>query len=633
MSPTATSQPPPTGADPHRDLTAARRQLADLVRVTSVAATSYERPDLAERLERAAARTADRELNVLVVGEFKQGKSTLVNALLNAPVCGVADDVSTVIPTTVRFGDQAGATVRYRDDDGPGRTEQIDLSDVAGLASEQGNPGNRAGIGSIEVAIPRRLLRTGLALVDTPGVGGLDATHGAITAAALGMAERILFVSDASQPLTNSELHFLRTAGEHGVEITLVQPKTDIQPQWRAVVDANRAILDREGIGIDILPISSVLRQRAAAEKSTELNEESGFPALLTLLRDTGAGETARALLRTTLADVGFVIDQLHTTFETKRSTLDDPESGDRTVARLEQAKERAERLRSQSARWQQTLNDGAQDLSSDMDHDLRVRIRTVVTETETALDEHDPGDVWDEFEQWLHTRLEFELSAHHQQIARRANELAADVAEHFAQDEDDLGVALSLPAPAIEARALKDGLDLRRAGLSGNALAAVRGSYGGLLMFGMAGQMIGLAMLNPLSILVGLGLGRRGLREEKKRQLTQRKQQAKMAVRKYADDVNIEASKTSRDTVRRAHRDLRDEFTRRAEQLQATIKESLKEAETMMRTAVADRQRALADANAELERIGLLRTRADEIAAVIGAAHEPAATTEGPAT
>ena len=621
-SATPTTAPAPNdGGTTHRALTEARQQLAELVKVAGVAATSYDRPDLADRLERAAARTAERELNVLVVGEFKQGKSTLVNALLNAPVCGVADDVATVIPTTVRFGDDASATVRYQSDEPGGddaRTEAVPLAEVPTLASEQGNPGNRAGISSIEIAIPRRLLQSGLALVDTPGVGGLDSTHGAVTAAALGMAERILFVSDASQPLTNSELDFLRMAREHGVEITLVQPKIDIQPDWRRVVDANREILASRGIDIDVLPVSSVLRQRAATEKSSELNDESGFPALLTLLRDTGSGETARALLRTTLADVTFVVDQLQSTFETKLTTLEDPEAAEAVVAQLERAKERADRLRSQSAKWQQTLNDGYQDLSSDMDHDLRIRFRTMVGESDEALEGHDPTDIWDEFEQWYHTRIGFELSAHHQLIAERANELAELVAEHFAEDEEELGVALALQVPSIQARTIKDDVELQRAGLSGNALAAVRGSYGGLLMFGMAGQMVGLAMLNPLSILVGLGLGRRGLREEKQRQLTQRRQQAKMAARKYADDVNIEAAKTSRDTVRRAHRDLRNEFGLRAEQLQSTIKESLKEAESTMRSAVSDRQRDLADVKAELERIGLLRTRAERLATTI---------------
>ena len=59
----------------------------------------------------------------------------------------------------------------------------VAIDDVARLCTEQGNPGNRAGIRSIDVSIPRRLLEPGLTIIDTPGVGGLDSTQALIVAA------------------------------------------------------------------------------------------------------------------------------------------------------------------------------------------------------------------------------------------------------------------------------------------------------------------------------------------------------------------------------------------------------------------------------------------------------------------
>ena len=605
----------------HAALAQARLHLDGLLTSTLEAAVAYDRPDLAGRIGRAIERHADRTLTVLVAGEFKQGKSTLINALLNAPVCGVADDVSTAVPTTIRHGAEPRATVHYlQAADGTTRDPvEIPIDDVARLASEQGNPGNREGIRSVEVTLPRKLLEPGLTIIDTPGVGGLDSVHGAVTHATLGMAEVILFVTDASQPLTASEVDFLRAAHAQCPNVVVVQPKTDIHPAWRRVVEANRQLLVEQRLTIDILPVSSTLRKQAARTNSTDLNEESGFPPLLTLLRDAGSGSAARLQARSTLADAVFVIEQLQASFEAELAALDDPESAAAVIHALEAAKQHADHLRSQSAKWQQTLNDGAQDLTSDMDHDLRLRVRAVVAESEAVLDDNDPAEMWDDFEQWLHRRIGYDLSAHHQFIALRGNELARLVAEHFAADEQALGVQLDLAVPTIAARGLRDDLHLRRTGLTGSALAAVRGSYGGLLMFGMVGQMAGFAMLNPFSVLVGIGLGRRGLREEKKRQLTQRQQQAKMTTRKYLDDINVEAGKTSRDTVRRAHRDLRDEFADRAEQLQATIRESLRHAEAGMKEAVADRHQRVADVKAELARIGGLRSRAVAIAGAIG--------------
>src|SRR6188508_349957 len=75
------------------------------------AAAAYDRPDLAKRLRSATKRLSEPSTTVLVVGEFKQGKSTLVNALLNAPVCPVDDDIATAVPTVVRHSDTVQAAL------------------------------------------------------------------------------------------------------------------------------------------------------------------------------------------------------------------------------------------------------------------------------------------------------------------------------------------------------------------------------------------------------------------------------------------------------------------------------------------------------------------------------------------
>ena len=619
-SPKPAAAPKPAASAPANPLASVRRDIVALLDQSRTLATELGRDDLVERLERASARNAERDLTVLVVGEFKQGKSTLVNALLNAQVCGVADDVSTIVPTLIRHGDEAKATITYQGEGAtPGRVETVAIEDVAKSATEQGNPGNRAGIRSVEVWLPRKLLQTGLVLVDTPGVGGLDSTHGAATTSALGMAEVVVFVSDASSPLSASELDFLRTARSRCPEVVLVQTKTDIHPSWRKVVEANRQYLAGAGIDLPIMPVSSVLRLRATADNSTELNDESGYPALLTFLRDAAIGETAKRGMRTTIGDAAFVLEQLHAPLDTERATLEDPAMLGGLLAGLEGAKTRAEALRSQSAKWQQTLNDGAQDLASDLDHDLRMRVRAIIAEAEKVLDDHDPVSIWEDFEQWMHQRIAFDLASHHHTMAARADELAARVADHFEADEAAVGIKLEVPITPIRSRLVGTDLSLERPGISGNALAAVRGSYGGVLMFGMIGNLVGLGMFNPISLVVGLGLGRRTMREEKKRQLMQRQQASKIAVRKYLDEVNVEAGKVSRDTARLIHRDLRDEFAVRAEQLQATIRDALKSAETGAKQAAASRQERLQAVNAQLTRIANVRARLETMSTTLG--------------
>ena len=86
------------------------RTAVDVVDLGLQAATAYDRPDLHARLATARQRLTDPDIAVLVVGEFKQGKSSLINALLKVPVCPVDDDVATAVPTVVRFGAEPAAT-------------------------------------------------------------------------------------------------------------------------------------------------------------------------------------------------------------------------------------------------------------------------------------------------------------------------------------------------------------------------------------------------------------------------------------------------------------------------------------------------------------------------------------------
>ena len=87
------------------------QQALSVVDLGRQAAGAYTRPDLVQRLDLTRKRLADPAFHVFVIGEFKQGKSSLVNALLNAPICPVDDDIATSVPTAIRYGDPPAAAV------------------------------------------------------------------------------------------------------------------------------------------------------------------------------------------------------------------------------------------------------------------------------------------------------------------------------------------------------------------------------------------------------------------------------------------------------------------------------------------------------------------------------------------
>src|SRR5437763_9856772 len=248
------------------------------------AAQAYERTDLSERLERARARLVDPLFHVLVVGEFKQGKSSLINALLGVDVCPVDDDVATAVPTKLRYAREpaASATVsppREAPEGTEPTVEAVPFEQVAQYVTEAANPDNARRIENVEVGVPAPLLDGGLVLVDTPGVGGLGSTHSAITIGALPMADAVLFVSDASQEFSGPELEFLRTARSLCPNVGCVMTKIDFYPAWRKILDLDTGHLADAQLSLPLLPVASTLRRIAQQTNDETLEEESGFLA------------------------------------------------------------------------------------------------------------------------------------------------------------------------------------------------------------------------------------------------------------------------------------------------------------------------------------------------------------------
>lgn len=592
------------------------------------AATAYHRPDLADRARQALRRLGDSRVRVLVVGEFKQGKSLLVNALVNAPICPVDDDISTSVPTVVRYAADPSVTLVRASRSGDGDEEReehvrIPIEDLAGHVSEAGNPGNRAGLAYAEVGIPRRILADGLELVDTPGVGGLGSVHGSATTAILPSADAILLVSDAGAEYTGPELEFLRQASRVCPNVGCVLAKTDLYPQWRRIADLDRGHLAAAGIDADLLVVSSVLRLHAAAADDRALNAESGFPDLVGFLRDRVVGQSARLTDHAAANDVVAISEQLAAGLRAELAACEDPEHASGLVAELERARQRAVELRDRSSRWQQTLNDGIADLFADVDYDLRDRMRDLVHEAESVLDDAgDPAPLWGQFAAQVHKQAAAAAVANFLWTSERTRWLARRVAEEFAEDG-----ARSLPEPQIgssELVAAVREMQLpveEKFGFAQKALTGLRGGYIGTLMAGMYSTFAGLALMNPFSAAAGLLMGGKMIRDEKRRLLDRRRMEAKNAVRRYVDDVSFQVGKESRDVLRRVQRELRDHFVARSEELLRSAQESLLAAERALQSGEVDRRQRAADVRAELERVAALEQQGRALVSVGAAA------------
>ncbi|MFE4197219.1 dynamin family protein [Paenarthrobacter sp. NPDC056912] len=622
--------------------------MAETARITTLVEQGIDlvgagdRNDLRRRLELTRRRLLDPSVRVIVVGEFKQGKSQLINALVNAPVCPVDDDIATSVPTVVKYGDPASALVLVPADGSAAdsspkssaETESlpafgtelagadpqlerrpIKLDELAAYVSESGNPGNSKNLVAAEVSLPRQILSGGLSIIDSPGVGGLGSTHTLTTLTALPSAHAMVFVSDASQEYTEPEVRFLRQAMRVSPNVMCILSKTDLYPGWRQIAELDRKHLSDVGPGIALLPVSSELRLQAARLQDKELNAESGFPTLVAYLRDEVVGAAARNQRRSVSHDLLSVTEHLRLSLQSELEALENPEGTPQMIAGLQSAKQEADALRKRSARWQTTLNDGIGDLIADMEYDLRDRLRRIQRDAEAAIDQGDPGPAWEQFSQWLEQSAAAAVSDTFVWTSERAQWLAAQVAEHFSEAEVALPVM-----PVADTGGVLDpvgdmpGMEDGRMGALQKILIGMRGSYGGVLMFGLLTGIFGMALINPLSVGAGLMLGRKAFREEKEARLKRRQAEAKALVRRQVDDVVFQVGKQLKDRLRLVQRSTRDHFTEIAEEHHRSLTDSVTAAQKAAATYAVERELRIKDIRAELKKVDALAAAAMEL-------------------
>lgn len=498
--------------------------IVELIDHTIAIAKLNERGDLVQRLTRARQRITDPQVRVVIAGLLKQGKSQLLNSLLNLPAARVGDDEATVVITVVSYSAQPSARlVLAAGPDGTTAAVDIPVDDISTDVRRAPHAGGREVL-RVEVGAPSPLLRGGLAFIDTPGVGGLGQPHLSATLGLLPEADAVLVVSDTSQEFTEPEMWFVRQAHQICPVGAVVATKTDLYPRWREIVNANAAHLQRARVPMPIIAVSSLLRSHAVTLNDKELNEESNFPAIVKFLSEQVLSRATERVRAGVLGEIRSATEQLAVSLGSELSVVNDPNLRDRLASDLERRKREAQQAVQQTALWQQVLGDGFNDLTADVDHDLRTRFRTVTEDAERQIDSCDPTAHWAEIGNDVENAIATAVGDNFVWAYQRSEALADDVARSFADAGLDsvLSAELSPHVMGTDFGRLKalgrmESKPLRR---GHKMIIGMRGSYGGVVMIGMLSSVVGLGLFNPLSVGAGLILGRMAYKEDKQNRL-----------------------------------------------------------------------------------------------------------------
>ena len=303
---------------------------------------------------------------VVVMGEVKRGKSSLVNALIAQPDLLPVDVLTcTSAPIRVAVSHDGPVVPQVTLVRGTERemilaTELARWVTVDGVGSLQGN--TNAGMeeaqdppSSAEITV-RYPDMDGITVVDTPGVGGLDKR--AVTAALQEArhAGVLLMVCDASTPITAPEMDILRQAHDSVGGVIVAVTKTDKNTRrWRAIVEDNKRLISSHmGIDVPVVGVSSLRALDAARcidpARRAELERRSGIAQLRSQLRAQlrqPAAMGQRAALQsitTTLTGIAKTVrDDIRLLAESSTA-----------VEQLEAEKTTLERLREESSEFEQ---------------------------------------------------------------------------------------------------------------------------------------------------------------------------------------------------------------------------------------------------------------------------------------
>jgi small GTP-binding protein len=213
-----------------KDYENAKFELTDMLRAAALVA-KRDRPDDHQPYADLFARLAEDRFNVVVVGRFSRGKTSLMNAMLETERLPTGIVPLTSVITTVGYGSSERAYIEY---EGSRLPSEIALEALPEYVTQQQNPGNARHVAIARVQLPCEMLRRGFYLVDTPGLGSSIIENTRTTEGFLSEADAFILVTSYDSPLSEEELRVLRAVAQSPERVFLVVNKQD------SVVDADK---------------------------------------------------------------------------------------------------------------------------------------------------------------------------------------------------------------------------------------------------------------------------------------------------------------------------------------------------------------------------------------------------------
>ncbi len=252
----------------------------------------------ASQVKTLADKLRDKSVTLAVIGQFKRGKTTMVNSILGEKLLPVGIVPVTAAVTRIEYG-SLNAEVHYLN----GLSEKVPVEDLYKYISEQENHENQKEVAEVSLHTESDFLKDGLILVDTPGVGSVHERNSKSAYDFARESDGVIFMLSVDSPVNRIEVEFLQSVRRFAGKFYFVVNKVDtVEPadleeymEYCTILlseimgSENLRLIPisaKKGTGIDVL---TGLVRTDILNKPEEIMEESVRLKLLEILDSTRA--------------------------------------------------------------------------------------------------------------------------------------------------------------------------------------------------------------------------------------------------------------------------------------------------------------------------------------------------------
>lgn len=323
------------------------------------------------------------ELNVLIGGEVKVGKSSLLNCILGKDLLSVAEEVCTNVPTKIKYGDKERYIVYFNEDENGEcvSPKEIRPEEIPEYTSEKLNIRNEKNVEYLEIQINSDYLKNGLAFIDTPGLGALDPRHAQATMRIATKAHIILFLGSSDKQLTRSEIESLKTLIELSKcdFITHILTHSD-KNRPDTILAENKEILTKElpNKRINYIKISSKYYRDYLKYKDIDDLKDSGYEGLFEYIREVNSS-AKKMLMDIYIKRIYSMALSLKQMIDHAKSIIENPSKVENELDDLNLAQTKILEIEKKIEYWDEQLQKESIDLNSEMSYYLNNKNSEIV--------------------------------------------------------------------------------------------------------------------------------------------------------------------------------------------------------------------------------------------------------------